>query len=583
MCSHVSVEEKAQPLPELGAAYRFMSVDPDSLHHSFSEPLVPELACFCLVNRTFNKKIRGYEAYLKTILRSADESRVPKFYQKLLGIDVCSEVDHPLLGTRFLQKWFDAEGRTQEIEGMVFSCRRSWDADVGYKFTIKVDKDSCVEANRSYENLGIIVPEKLELDEAETWSGCALAQHEAGMPGRIPPPANMIIHGYAIPKLLCHTLEEVTGFPGKQLPRRRIKWDGFELTLTVKESGIPGGGAGVFLTCRPVSSHEGKSADFLELPRGTLIDLGPYAPLARGDLKSNHIALLKSFIHDGKPEMYSFSCSPDHHHHHDMVFDITDDYTGGLHESAQRHITPYVNETDGDVDATVQAINMPSGAVHYYLGYSRGCDQSMFRLAADGVTEVELKVDYGDSYEKNRIRNNYTRISDKNKLALFQEEILKDDEEFLEELDGYDAKEICEELKFLLDLWNNNATRSFCEKACFRILLLTLAVRYRISCLSKSLEEASVADIPSEEELTLSSQHAEESSKSLLESVLGHWKKDRLHSILSRHEDDEDDGELHGSDSELFRVVARKVLEIDRESELDQMKCEDLQFRLLNI
>lgn len=129
-----------------------------------------------------------------------------------------------------------------------------------------------------------------------------------------------------------------------------------------------------------------------------------YSPLTANDKKHSHVFNCKTYAFSMRTEQYSFDSPEDGY-----LFDISDDITGVPHETARHHLPMYVNETMGT--ETIHAENDPEGNVHYMMGlrYDGNWSEHVkeakeFALQADGKTEKELFVHYGETYEEVRIR-----------------------------------------------------------------------------------------------------------------------------------------------------------------------------------
>jgi hypothetical protein len=115
------------------------------------------------------------------------------------------------------------------------------------------------------------------------------------------------------------------------------------------------------------------------------------------------VFLLKNFIHNWEPEGWCFDQATRHEVKGSHVFDVTDNWTGDLHSLASQNVMVYVNETDGKTNSvpTVYAAHDPAGAVHYLMGHGEK-KHGPFRIPLNGE-EIELKIDYGEKYEKVRL------------------------------------------------------------------------------------------------------------------------------------------------------------------------------------
>jgi hypothetical protein len=252
---------------------------------------------------------------------------------------------------------------------------------------------------------------------------------------------------------------------------------GHRLRLKVKESRIPNGGLGLFASAAPIAaldSCQRSRNKALILEEGELIDLGVYAPLRAKDLQSEHVHIVKNFIHNWKSERWSFGSNADD----GLVFDITDDGTGELSDLAENNILVYVNETNGTEVPTVFAREDPEGAVHYYLGHSTSGNGRLL-IPNDG-NELELKVDYGRKYESVRVRIGYSRLSGK-QLQIEKEKASTYEKDMLNELNTITTEEVFDAQLFLEKLnstWSEAAT-DIDSGANGRALLVTLVLLRR--------------------------------------------------------------------------------------------------------
>ena len=201
------------------------------------------------------------------------------------------------------------------------------------------------------------------------------------------------------------TEELVYGSDGKKLPRLILVWTSYQLLFTVGPSTIPNAGLGVFVQCTslvPARTH-------LRLKKGEMLDLGVYAPFRKEDVKEECVFLVKNFIMGLKCEEWTFDAGPTQVSYQ---FDITDDWTGELHDLAAQHIPAYVNESNMESLPSVHAEHDPEGVVHYLLG---GRTNDLI-LPADG-SKVELFINYGPKYERVRIRKNYSFLPPAQQLS----------------------------------------------------------------------------------------------------------------------------------------------------------------------
>lgn len=210
------------------------------------------------------------------------------------------------------------------------------------------------------------------------------------------PSAHHTDKAWLVPDNVVDEMVEDREHQGTYLPRRTLDFRGYEIRLQVKQSSIPNAGYGVFISCKPFFGAS--NPDALVLQPDEKLDLGVYAPLQEKDRIPDSIHLVKNFIHGWCCESYSFDASSDKAiagkggEAWGETFDITDDFTGDLHELARRSVLTYVNESVPGAE-TVFAKHHPSGALHYVLGQGNPKDGN-FKLLADGK-EVEIFINYG--------------------------------------------------------------------------------------------------------------------------------------------------------------------------------------------
>jgi hypothetical protein len=175
----------------------------------------------------------------------------------------------------------------------------------------------------------------------------------------------------------------------------------------------------------------------------------------------------------------------------DDSFDITDDWTGELHDIARRHIPPYVNEICSPLETpTVHARHDCEGALHYLLGHA-GKDDAPFQLRADGKTEIEVFVDYGPKYEKVRLRKGFTRLSPDEEARCLKE-LEKDEQEYLEEIESYSVSDVSSSLEYFRALLVTNTPRDLGEEFLIRSLVVVLLLKGRVR--SVEVEMFNLAD-----------------------------------------------------------------------------------------
>jgi hypothetical protein len=215
------------------------------------------------------------------------------------------------------------------------------------------------------------------------------------------------------------------------------------IELQARDSEIPNAGWGVFMRVKP----KGNTKDELfVLEPNHMIDLGIYSPYRVQDNRHETVLVVKDFIFDGKTEQWVFDSfegeeSSCNHHY---GFDITNDTNGELHEQAKRNVLVYVNETDGIEHPTVKAYRDPFHFVHYLLSHQDG-------LEIKYDTWMELKIDYGERYERTRVAKGYSRLP---KDSEEYQELKKDGlaHTTLDDMKDWDLPEILSAWKYIAEL-----------------------------------------------------------------------------------------------------------------------------------
>jgi hypothetical protein len=428
-------EKKAQHLPGYTPTARFVVTEPGRLPAAIraKAPLHPELAGLLVI--TARKNFRGVETHIRTCRRSthcnADEI-VADIYHDLFGIDKIEEVhDHELLQKRWLREWVDGNLSRRSIAGIVTACYKPFgsNGDALCRFKVDFDERSVANLNQGLALFDLDVPKSEIFEEHDAWSGCIQA-------GCRPRNAFFDEMDLLIQWIVPDSIRD--GFNGSY-PCRTVTAMGHVFWVQTKCSTIRGAGLGAFLTVhRPSGQHHGAA---FRLQRGALIDFGVYAPLRKGNRKLHSVAVLKDFVTGGKCAVYSWECS-----RRAGVFDITNDRTGKLLEEARGSVLTYVNEISHPAREapSMEVQHDPSGAIHYLLGHM---DPHRDDLVLEYGKEVELMVDYGEKYEKIRVRNGYPRVSGE-ALAELERECASEPADTLRDIVHWDAADVEPSIQF---------------------------------------------------------------------------------------------------------------------------------------
>ncbi|GKY97888.1 hypothetical protein MPSEU_000746800 [Mayamaea pseudoterrestris] len=336
-------------------------------------------------------------------------SHKAKFVKAMFGLKITSTgaANHPFLGRGFRREWLDMEGRLQCIEGTITNVTKT-------QFIIRYD-DAYVQSHNSANGGQFSVSAVQRLEHMCTWSGvAAYAQH----------------HSLELPAVKTDDCALTLGVPGSVrnymdasgLPCRELFYRGWKLKFEVKRSKIDHKEAnlGCFVTCESCSPAT-KNLKYMTLAASEFIDIGVYG--RPEDCIPESLGKLKDFIHKGKPGRYAFDVPAIGKQR--RVLDVSDDLTGDLNEAARRNILPYVNETDGIEIECIMALTDPANQIHYHLGHQ------FVEFKIEPGKQYEVKNDYRAGYEKNRIKNNYPRVTGK-QLDVFKREIEEEDSDYIE-------------------------------------------------------------------------------------------------------------------------------------------------------
>jgi hypothetical protein len=466
MCCQLAEDEKAQPATGFPEGWRFYFTDYRELpwYKAADEQgrmdymKTKELVGLVLLSPT-GERFRSVEAASNELRATLDSEgdfvRVKRDFYKSIGhVTVNKSRNHVLIGKAFCQEWTDFQGQKKVIYGTITECKDD-DHAGGNTLTVFWNQESRSLVN-SIQSISA-VPETLEVTEVVAVGGCV--PYDAGALDYVDAPQRWLV-----PKMRKEEL--VRQEDGSRLPRLKLIVDEFLLDFRTARSSIPNAGHGVFVSCRRLAG----SAPCFELAPGKLLDLGVYAPFRSEDRRKYHIFLIKNFVHSLKCEERTFELG-EGKDTDDFIFDITCDRTGDLHELAKRHITAYVNETNGVDVPTVHARHDPEGAVHYLLGHDE-TPSGPFRLACDG-SEIEIFIDYGEAYENVRCRKNYSRLPPE-ELEQKMKELQADEIDYIREISTYNPDQIKDCIHFFHDLFcpELHFDSSVVDRALLVVLLL---------------------------------------------------------------------------------------------------------------
>jgi hypothetical protein len=444
---------------------------------------------------TIGKARRRYTEALAGI-----DKTLPSFYEHIGGSMYEEEPVHALLGQGYSRQWINVAGKRRIIFGCITKAENHLFYDTK-RLTVTYNGESRGLLNSFYtgtECRNIHIPPFDRVSEQDAWGGCILYNTKSGLHSAFNQKGDLLsiapFHVSWITPDIHHEEQHYDGptADGSEsiesgLPRLTLISGGFKLVFTVKPSTIPNAGYGVFLTCVSLALHETNQPQALVLQPGQLLDFGVYAPFCAEDKKREHIFLLKNFVHRFKCEGFCFETVEEGHTH---IFDITDDWTGNLHQRARRHVPAYVNEiTDDDEIPNVHSRHDSEGALHYLLGHDEE-SQGPFRLLADGV-EKEIFIDYGPRYENVRVRSGYSRLPP-DKATELLEMLQKEEDEYLDEIRSFSASELRSSIDFFYRLLKAGRPLNYCFVE--RSLIVVILLKKRAGAILEEFSGLATAD-----------------------------------------------------------------------------------------
>ena len=386
-----------------------------------------------------------------------------------------NDYSHFLVGKEYCHEWTDVHSRNKVIYGMITLCNRD-KLDESYAlFTVKYNDDSFddIVKARPSRDLDMELTTTMSLEWALGGYLSYVAKHESPHVLEEPLLSTTPCRRWLTPDMRTEELV-VMGSNGKKLPRLTLVWNAFRLVFTVGPSNIQNAGLGVFVQCTSLV----RARTNFRLRKGEMLDLGVYAPFRKEDLKEECVFLVKNFIMGLKCEEWAFDTGPAPVLHQ---YDITDDWTGELHDVAAQHIPAYVNECTMETPPSVHAEHDPEGVVHYLLG-GRTSD---LILPVDG-SKVELFINYGPKYERVRIRKNYSFLPPAKQLAEAKS-VDRENAEYLEEISGYQEREVTLCIEFVAKVVE---TGTLPDAFLLNALCVAAALRHRGRMLAKEIGDS---------------------------------------------------------------------------------------------
>jgi hypothetical protein len=350
MCSKFPEASKAQLAQGLPKGWKYYFVSDKASRDPSPTLCHPDLIGLRILSKsgkTFYSFEKAISASRQNLSADQKEELVCNFYETRLGVPARREMQHDLVGKGFYREWLDVQGRHCRVIGKIAACFKHLFANdlrfkVEYSHKSRLFFESVTKGEErklpSYDD---------DIQESIAWGGYASFLKHIG---QFKP-----VKAFHYNWILASRVPSVGSTD--RSPRCEMMVRGFKLMFSVEKSRIPGAGKGLFVKCEPMSELL-EAAEFFELEAGCLLDLGIYAPLQAEDRKPEIVSLVKNFVHSWKAESWSFDLACHDKGKH-TLFDITDDWTGDLHEKAKENFLVYVNETDGKEVPSILADHDP--------------------------------------------------------------------------------------------------------------------------------------------------------------------------------------------------------------------------------
>lgn len=248
------------------------------------------------------------------------------FFLKVLG---CAPTrDHEFVGKPVYHLWINDKGQQQALLGTITAClERKSERLFDVKYHTEDRRRQCWKEGEP-QSIGRITERVARgaIQSYKNYNDNELGQRQTN-----------IASSHSGQQWLVPSKRIFTPEPCSSIPRLDVFFGDFAITFRVRDSGIPGAGLGLWRSCREVN---GTGAEFFELPAGSLLDLGIYAPLVSEDVKEWHVLMMKHLVHGWKAEGWTWETP---YGSKNTVYDVTDDFDGELTSVAKKNVLVYVS------------------------------------------------------------------------------------------------------------------------------------------------------------------------------------------------------------------------------------------------
>ena len=421
MCCSIPIEHKLQGANELGfpPGWKYCFDDPHKASLVYRPPkrvLSNTLAGLTILSPD-GKVFHSLESAFGHMPHSSISDAI-KMVQKFLahvGSSLYDSVpDHFLVGRNYCIEFTNSQGVINILYGKVMACMRPQTIsdnemttsghEEGVEEYVETKSFFIIEYNPSMAKdtsmkLGVKVPTIQMITSEAVWGGCISyerrihCRRDANSVIRSIDQATAVETWIApdvrIEDLVEHQLVDDIGMVS--LPQLTIFSRGYKFVFSVrvKSSTVPvkhhsaadgektkdhsrGSSSkqeyGVFASC--TTMHDGSTTTLeadqeLNLKPGELIDLGLLSPLQNEDKKSLPAFIVKNYCHHLKVGRWNVVSGEDN-----VVYDLTNDQTGMLHDVASKRVLSYVRKRQkGDAEVPSMHLRLdPCGQVHMLFG-----------------------------------------------------------------------------------------------------------------------------------------------------------------------------------------------------------------------
>mmetsp|Transcript_28887 Transcript_28887/g.61539 ORF Transcript_28887/g.61539 Transcript_28887/m.61539 type:complete len:638 (+) Transcript_28887:105-2018(+) len=368
VCCHVPIEFKLQHTVGLGfpKGWRFAFDDPQKMSLVWGTKRILALAGLKVLSprgEIFHSLESAF-AHIPHSSISRATTMLENFLVHVGSSRYVSVPSHFLVGKSYCTEFTSNRGSNVVLFGKIAACMgpSGTDEDDKLFFILQYDQNVLSIA----QSMGTEVQPLQLINSEMAWGGCISYERKSGSRRDSHSAIQNIDQATAAETWVAPDMrsEDMIEQPdGTSLPQLTVFARGYKFSFEVKASIRDGNQHyGVFASC--TSLQETSSDQSLNLKPGELIDLGIFSPLREEDEKTLPAYIMKNYIHQLKTGRWAVVAGRDN-----IVYDITDDKTGELHDAASKRVLSYIRKCTKGERATIHArLDPSSGHVHYLFG-----------------------------------------------------------------------------------------------------------------------------------------------------------------------------------------------------------------------